>query len=319
MGAILASGSNAALADGADQVDAFMNGLHHALYVAAAIAFAGAAVACLDRAQPCRVAGHRRASDTPSRYEPGVAGAAPCRRAALGDRRRRARRVRQRELCEARRRRRSRAQRAFPNRSSTVTSRRSESCGSRASTRPGAGFGRRSSRRAARPSRMRAPSRAPAPEKRSPWSSPLLPNLWLQGVTEAAEDEEIQRYVRSHVREVHDFVAEMMRGYQADGAMPADRDPDAEAWIFLAGGLLRSFADRLGGVARSSGIRRDRPRAAALALGLEIRTGCAAARTRSSRPRSRPTADASATPHLRPLPRRRSGSPTRSGRPRGRA
>ena len=84
--------------------------------------------------------------------------------------------------------------------------------------------------------------------KRSPWSNPLLPNLWVQGVTEAGEDEEIQHHVRSHVREVHDFVAQMMRSYQAVGAMPPDRDPDAEAWIFLAGGLLRSFADRLGGV-----------------------------------------------------------------------
>lgn len=85
-------------------------------------------------------------------------------------------------------------------------------------------------------------------EKRSPWSNPLLPNLWVQGVTEAADDEVIQRHVRAHVREVHDFVAGMMRDHQAAGAIPADRDPDAEAWIFLAGGLLRSFADRLGGV-----------------------------------------------------------------------
>jgi AcrR family transcriptional regulator len=101
------------------------------------------------------------------------------------------------------------------------------------------------------------------PERRSPWSNPLLPNLWLQGVTEAAEDEEIQRHVRSHVREVHDFVAAMMRGYQAAGAMPADRDPDAEAWVFLAGGLLRSFADRLGGVlgaAEFAAIGRERRR-----------------------------------------------------------
>ena len=100
-------------------------------------------------------------------------------------------------------------------------------------------------------------------EKRSPWSNPLLPNLWVQGVTEAGEDEEIQHYVRSHVREVHDFVADMMRGYQAVGAMPADRDPDAEAWIFLAGGLLRSFADRLGGVlgaAEFAAIGRERLR-----------------------------------------------------------
>ena len=100
-------------------------------------------------------------------------------------------------------------------------------------------------------------------EKRSPWSNPLLPNLWVQGVTEAGEDEEIQHYVRSHVLEVHDFVAEMMCGYQAAGAMSADRDPAAEAWIFLAGGLLRSFADRLGGIlgtAEFAAIGRERRR-----------------------------------------------------------
>ena len=47
MGAILASGANAALADGATRVEAFMNGLHHTLYVAALIAFAGATTALL--------------------------------------------------------------------------------------------------------------------------------------------------------------------------------------------------------------------------------------------------------------------------------
>ncbi len=88
--------------------------------------------------------------------------------------------------------------------------------------------------------------------EKSPWANPLLPNLWLQGVTEAAEDEEIQAHVRAHVREVHDFVAGLMREHQAAGAIPADRDPDAEAWLFLAGGLLRSFADRLGGVLGAS-------------------------------------------------------------------
>lgn len=76
----------------------------------------------------------------------------------------------------------------------------------------------------------------------------LLPNLWIQGVTEAAEDTEIQKVVRRHVREVHRFVAGLIRRAQAAGGVHADRDPDAEAWIFLAGGLLVSFADRLGGV-----------------------------------------------------------------------
>ncbi len=47
MGAILASGSNTALADGASKTDAFMNGLHHALYVAAVIAFAAALTAAV--------------------------------------------------------------------------------------------------------------------------------------------------------------------------------------------------------------------------------------------------------------------------------
>jgi len=47
MGAILASGSKSALANGATQVDAFMSGLHHALYTSAVIAFCGALTAAL--------------------------------------------------------------------------------------------------------------------------------------------------------------------------------------------------------------------------------------------------------------------------------
>jgi hypothetical protein len=47
MGAILASGTNSALASGASRIDAFMNGFHHALYVAAAIAFTGAVIAAV--------------------------------------------------------------------------------------------------------------------------------------------------------------------------------------------------------------------------------------------------------------------------------
>ena len=99
--------------------------------------------------------------------------------------------------------------------------------------------------------------------EQSPWASPLLSNLWLQGVTEAGEDQEIRAYVRAHVREAHDFVAELIRRNQGAGGIPVDRDPDAEAWIFLAGGLLRSFADRLGGVlgpAEFAAIGRERKR-----------------------------------------------------------
>ena len=76
----------------------------------------------------------------------------------------------------------------------------------------------------------------------------LLPSLWMQAITEAGEDAEIRRHVRSHMREVHDFFAHVLRQVQADGGMHPDRDPDAEAWIFVAGTLLVSVADRLGGL-----------------------------------------------------------------------
>ena len=75
----------------------------------------------------------------------------------------------------------------------------------------------------------------------------LLPSLWMQAITEAGEDEEIRRHVRRHMREVHDFFADMVRRGQEAGAVHADRDADAEAWIFVAGTLLVSMADRLGG------------------------------------------------------------------------
>lgn len=83
---------------------------------------------------------------------------------------------------------------------------------------------------------------------RSPWKKAVMPNLWIQGVIEAGEDAEMRRRVRTHMREVHDYVADLMRAQQVAGRMPQDRDANAEAWIFVAGGLLRSFADRLGGV-----------------------------------------------------------------------
>ncbi|MGH3071878.1 MAG: TetR family transcriptional regulator C-terminal domain-containing protein [Gaiellaceae bacterium] len=76
----------------------------------------------------------------------------------------------------------------------------------------------------------------------------LPPNLWIQALTEAGEDPEIARYLREHMREMHDFIADGVRRTQASGGVAADRDADAEAWIFVAGMLLISVADRLGGV-----------------------------------------------------------------------
>ena len=75
----------------------------------------------------------------------------------------------------------------------------------------------------------------------------LMPHLWMQAVTEAGEDEEIRRYVRRHMRRVHDYFARALRQAQDAGVIPADRDVDAEAWIFVGGSLLAAAADRLGG------------------------------------------------------------------------
>jgi AcrR family transcriptional regulator len=72
--------------------------------------------------------------------------------------------------------------------------------------------------------------------------------LWLQALSEATEDAEIQRYFRRHLREVHDYVAGILRRAQEAGGIGPDRNPDAEAWVGIGLGLLRSVQDRFGGV-----------------------------------------------------------------------
>ena len=72
--------------------------------------------------------------------------------------------------------------------------------------------------------------------------------LWMQALNEAGEDDEIRRFLRQQLREVHDYVAGAVRRAQAEGGIPADRDADAEAWLFVGGALLFGFAGRLGGL-----------------------------------------------------------------------
>ena len=62
--------------------------------------------------------------------------------------------------------------------------------------------------------------------------------LWIQALTEAGEDEEIRAFLREQLREVHDYIADALRRGQADGDVPADRVPDAEAWIFVGASFL---------------------------------------------------------------------------------
>jgi AcrR family transcriptional regulator len=76
----------------------------------------------------------------------------------------------------------------------------------------------------------------------------MLSDLWIQALNEASEDPKIRKYLRGQVREVHDFVADVIRGSQAEGGILAERDPDAEAWIFISLGLLSTMDRRLGTV-----------------------------------------------------------------------
>ena len=71
-------------------------------------------------------------------------------------------------------------------------------------------------------------------------------DLWIQALTEASEDRVIAAALRKQVREVHDFFADVIRAGQTRGVIAADRDPVAEAWIFVAGGLLATMDSRLG-------------------------------------------------------------------------
>jgi AcrR family transcriptional regulator len=99
--------------------------------------------------------------------------------------------------------------------------------------------------------------------QRAPAESPRLPSLWLHGLSDAADDPSLRNAVRTHMRDVHNTLAGALRKQQAAGGIAPDRDPDAEAWVFVAGALLRSVADRLGGVlgpAELEAIGRERRR-----------------------------------------------------------
>jgi AcrR family transcriptional regulator len=73
-----------------------------------------------------------------------------------------------------------------------------------------------------------------------------LAELWVQALSEASEDPQLKRHLRRHMREVHDFVAGLIRRGQDQGAIAAERDADSEAWIMLAGGILGMVGRRVG-------------------------------------------------------------------------
>lgn len=102
----------------------------------------------------------------------------------------------------------------------------------------------------------RAAATAVRPLSRSRARRAFPSNLWIQALSKAGEDEEIRRYLRKHLGEVHGFFADLLRRAQEAGGIPADRDPVGEAWVNLGIGLLRSVPARVGGVLTEDDFRR---------------------------------------------------------------
>jgi TetR/AcrR family transcriptional regulator len=74
----------------------------------------------------------------------------------------------------------------------------------------------------------------------------LCAELWIQALTEASDDAEIRKFLRRQMREVHDYVTDVIQRSQEDGGIIQDRDASAEAWIFIAIGLLGTVSRRVG-------------------------------------------------------------------------
>jgi AcrR family transcriptional regulator len=75
-----------------------------------------------------------------------------------------------------------------------------------------------------------------------------LVDLWIQALNEAVEEPLIAQAVRDQIHDVHRFIVGVIERGQEAGTLHGDRDPVAEAWIFVAGGLLVTMDHRLGGL-----------------------------------------------------------------------
>ena len=73
-------------------------------------------------------------------------------------------------------------------------------------------------------------------------------DLWVQALTEASDDPVIRKFLRKQMREVHDYVTDVIRRSQEAGGIYPDREASPEAWIFLAIGLLGTVGRRVGGL-----------------------------------------------------------------------
>jgi len=95
----------------------------------------------------------------------------------------------------------------------------------------------------------------------------VLADLWVQALSVSTEEPVIGAALAAQMREVHDYVAALIRRSQGAGGVVQGRDPDAEAWIFVAVGLLRTVAGRLGGLLGPDDLGRIRAARAEWMLG----------------------------------------------------
>ncbi len=97
-----------------------------------------------------------------------------------------------------------------------------------------------------------------------------LSSLWVVALTESGEDAVIAAHLRDHLREVHDLIESGFEVERGRGTMPSDRDAYAEAWVSVAGALLLTVAERLGGLLEPDDLGRiSRSRKAWLLPGAE--------------------------------------------------
>jgi len=74
-----------------------------------------------------------------------------------------------------------------------------------------------------------------------------LSHFWVQAMTEASEDPEIRRFMRSHLRAVHAFLVRLLGHGQQLGIVHPDRDAEVEAWITIGTVAFGAMGERLGG------------------------------------------------------------------------
>ncbi len=73
-------------------------------------------------------------------------------------------------------------------------------------------------------------------------------DLWMQALNEAEHDADVAETLRTQIRRAHGFFVDAIRSAQEAGDVRPERDPVAEAWIWIGGGLLATLDQKLGGL-----------------------------------------------------------------------